>query len=1262
LFLALNFFRAADTDKGDKADKFDAAKLVGTWTYVSAEKNGEKSDQGNLKDAKVTITKDTMTLEGGAGKFVLKYKLDPKKTPVAISMTMTEGVEGATAEGIIEVKGDELKLCYAAAGAAPKQFEAKQGSDHRLVVLKRSKPAAPARPADKPKESPPKESPQAPPGFDARRDNVERGKVETVEYDSKSVGAKRKMVVYTPPGFSKDARYPVLYLLHGAGDDETGWTRKGSAAAILDNLSADKKLVPMIVVMPNGFARAPGAKPAGKPAGAAVAAFENDLLKDIIPYIESHYPVKGDSAHRALAGLSMGAAQSLNIGLRHLDKFAWVGAFSGANFRGRQSALVPDPDAARTQLRMLWLSCGDQDRIGTQVKELHTFLDEKKVPHIYHIDSGGHTWPVWKNDLYLVAQRLFRDGPVPPPPPGEKGKVEGKPKTPSATPAEALKVMKDFKAELLYSVPKEVQGSWVNLCVDPKGRLIVSDQYGPLYRITPPPVGGPASQTVVEALDLTLGGAHGLLWAFDSLYVMVNEAPTINKTRLKRGLHRVRSRDGGDTFEQPEFLHDVPGQGEHGSHAILLAPDGKSLYIVCGNQTRLINPLAGSHVPRLWGEDHLLPRMPDGNGFMAGVLGPGGCIYKVSPDGKDWELISTGYRNPFDIAFNRHGDLFTYDADMEWDMNTPWYRPTRVCLAASGSEFGWRNGAGKWPAYYPDSLPAVHDIGPGSPTGVTFGYGARFPAKYQESLFMCDWSYGKLYALHLTPDGAAYKGELEEFLNGSPLPLTDVVVNPRDGALYFTIGGRRTQSGLYRVTYVGKEPTVPSDGGTPPGPLHALRRQLEAFHGHPDPKAVETAWPYLGHEDRYVRFAARVAVEHQDPKTWQERALKETDPARAINALLALVRATGEDPFHHPRKPADPVPGAALKGPILDALGRINWDKLTYSQKLDLLRVYAVLFNRMGWPERAARARVIQRFEPLFPAQGRELNAMLCELLVYLEAPGVAAKALHLMADAPTQEEQMEYAKSLRALETGWTPAQRKEYFSWYPRAAHYKGGASFRGFLRIMKTDAVATLTAKEKEELKPILDTNLAPAAVVAKPRPFVKKWTVAELAPVVEKNLTRRDFDRGRKLFGEAKCFACHRFDNEGGSTGPDLTVASGRFNVRDLLESIIEPSKEISDQYAAVILTTTDGKVVTGRIVNYHGDNMVVMTDMLDPNGLVNVNQKKVESVEKSKVSMMPEALLDTFKEDEVFDLVAYLLSRGDRNHPMFKGGKAAGPGK
>jgi putative heme-binding domain-containing protein len=841
------------------------------------------------------------------------------------------------------------------------------------------------------------------------------------------------------------------------------------------------------------------------------------------------------------------------------------------------------------------------------------------------------------------------------PPKAPLPKTDVKPKAPPpklreppATPADRIKVAKDFKVELLYSVPKDAQGSWVNMCVDPRGRLIVSDQYGPLYRVTPPPFGGRAEDTKVEPIPLPIGEAHGLLWAFDSLYVVVNKG-----AKYESGLYRIKADKNGDHFQEAKLLRKINGGGEHGPHAVVLSPDGKSLYVICGNATRMMEP-STSRVPRAWGEDHLLPRMPDGRGFMRDVLGPGGCVYRVDPDGRDWELISTGYRNPFDMAFNRNGDLFTYDADMEWDFNTPWYRPTRVCLAVSGSEFGWRNGAGKWPPYYPDSWPAILDIGPGSPTGMTFGYGARFPAKYQEALFMCDWSYGKLYAVHLTPAYSAYTAQAEEFLNGSPLPLTDIVVNPKDGAMYFVIGGRRTKSGLYRVTYIGKETTAPSKSDDRGAEFRAIRRRLEAFHGGHDPRAVAVAWPYLNHVDRYIRSAARVAIEHQDPKTWQDRALTETDPASALQALLALVRVTSTDPFH--RKPNSPPLNERLKGKLLEALDRISWQQLSDDQRLDLLRIYGVLFVRMGGPAPDVRLRAIARFDPCYPSRNRLLNAELCQLLVFLEAPGVAAKSLKLMAEAPTQEEQMEYAKSLRMLKTGWSPEQRREYFSWFLKAAHYKGGASFTGFMTNIKNDAVANLSPEDKLALKPILEAKPDPKApaLVAKPRPFVKKWTLTELVPLVEKGLnSRRDFDRGRTLFGAASCFSCHRFANEGGAHGPDLTAASGRFSVPDLLESIIEPSKEISDQYVAVVITTTDGRIVTGRIVNLHGDTISLMTNMLDPDHLTNLDRKRVETMTNSKVSMMPEGLLDTFHEDEILDLVAYLLSRGDRNRKWFK---------
>jgi len=815
----------------------------------------------------------------------------------------------------------------------------------------------------------------------------------------------------------------------------------------------------------------------------------------------------------------------------------------------------------------------------------------------------------------------------------------------TATPADKLKVKQGFVAELLYSVPKDKQGSWVNLCVDGKGRLIVSDQHGSLYRVSP---GKGAADTKVEPIPAEIGEAQGLLWAFDSLYVVVNRGK-----QFASGLYKVTDSNNDDLLDKVELLKPITGgAGEHGPHAVLLTPGGKSLVVVCGNQTKLME-YDTTKVPPHWGEDHLLPRMPDGRGFMAGVLGPGGTIYKVSPDGKNWEVICTGFRNQFDAAFNKLGDLFTYDADMEWDVNTPWYRPTRVCQVLSGVDFGWRNGAGKWPAHYPDSMGAVVNVGPGSPTGVCFGYGAKFPAKYQDALFICDWSYGKLYATHMKADGGSYTGELEEFVSGSPLPLTDVIVHPGDGSLYFTVGGRRTQSGLYRVRYVGNESTAPS-----PAPAttesRAKRVALEKFHGRKDPAAIEAAWQHLGDKDRAIRSAARIALEHQDAASWTDKALAEPDTDKALGALLALARVSATDPAH--RKPGAPEPDAKAKGAILKALDRLQakWDSLTEQQQADLLRIYAIVFVRMGGPDDAGRATLASAFEPRFPTGRKLVDGDLAQLLVFLQAPNAARRIVPLLASAPTQEEQMDLAKSLRMLKTGWTPELRDAQVNWLVKARGYRGGNSFGGFLDNIQRDTVSTFSDAEKAKYASKLEKREVAAAPPAPPRPMVKKYAMADLEGKLAQGLAGgRNFERGRVLFGQTTCFSCHRYGNEGGAQGPDLTGVAGRFSPRDLLESIIDPSKTVSDQYQAVVIETDDGKLVTGRIVNLNGDNMMVMTNMMEPNNLTGINRRKVESVTPAKNSMMPAGLIDSLKEDEIMDLLAYLLSRGDAKSPMFK---------
>ena len=742
-----------------------------------------------------------------------------------------------------------------------------------------------------------------------------------------------------------------------------------------------------------------------------------------------------------------------------------------------------------------------------------------------------------------------------------------------------------------------------------------------------------------------------MVWSNGALYVGVNDY----ERKMPSGLYRISDSNGDDQLDKVETLREVQSKSDHGVHALVPTPDGEAFYLITGNNTIPPQLAPTSQVAQIWGEDHLLPSMPDGRGHNRGVLAPGGIVYRVSADGKKFEAYASGFRNIFDAAVNTDGELFTYDADMEYDFNTPWYRPTRICHVVSGAEFGWRNGAGKRMPFFADNLPPTLDIGPGSPTGVTFGYGAKFPAKYQNALYALDWSWGKLYAVHLEPDGASYKATKEEFLTGAPLPITDAIIHPGDGAMYFTIGGRRVQSGLYRVTYVGDEPTTAAVNPPSKSAARELRHELEAFHGSDDPRAINAAWPHLSHKDRFVRFAARTALEHQPIDRWSEKALREPDPAKQAVALLALARAAGVCPQHRTKDSA-PV-NTQLRDNMLQSIVAIDASRMTEDQQQTLVRAIQIILNRFGTPDERLVKQLIQRLDPLFPSQSAESNWLLCETLAFLQSPTVAAKTMELIAGAPTQEEQTQYARSIRMLKAGWTPELREAYFEWFLKAANYKGGASFAKFIQFIRDDAVASLTPDDKTTMAELLARkpkvksaleNLGEVFVGRTPT----EWTLEELSAAAKGGLQERDFQTGQKMFAAAGCYACHRFGTQGGMTGPDLTSAGKRYSPHDLIDQVINPSKVINDQFSAVKVLTLDGAVHTGVVVNLNGDSMTLNTDLTDPNKRVGIDRKEIDLMEVSKVSAMPTGLFNPMTREEVLDLLAYLLSGGDADHPFF----------
>ena len=883
----------------------------------------------------------------------------------------------------------------------------------------------------------------------------------------------------------------------------------------------------------------------------------------------------------------------------------------------------------------------------------------------------------------------------------------------------ALTVLPGFKAELArLAGPGE--GTWACLGVDDRGRLVISPEEPalPWLRVT---VSGEGRVGTVESVAVPVGQAQGWCYGLGSLFV-VGHGPS------GAGLYRLTDANHNDQFEAEEvrLLEKFPPEPDGAWHAVAVGPD-QTLHVLGNCRTPVPDVLSTDSPYRNYAEDSLLPGQRDWQQFGDSVVvagdatepprprrlaadgqpgsgsAPGGWVARADPAGQRWELLAGGLGHANGLDFNAEGEWFTCESATERDLGLPWWRPARVLHGVSGGEYGWRAGTGKWPNWSPDSLRPAVQLGLGLTAGVKFGAKSAFPGEYQSALFVLDWRYGRILAVHLRGQGATYAGSAETLLRGPGLHPTDLAFGP-DGAMYFITGGGGAQSALYRVSSLRQtteaaathEPRPltaslsPSGGegarragegdsrqsaGSTRGPdgseaatsagsapaARALRRSLETCHGQQDPGPVDFAWPHLGSDDGWICYAARVAVESEPVASWQERALAETNVTAAVTALLALARVGSRD----------------LQPALVRALNRLGAGQLTEAQTLAGLRALEVAFARLGRPAEKLRQEALAAWLPLYPAPSERLNRELCQLLVYLEAPEVVPRTLALLDSAPTLEEQIHYVFHLRALKAGWTLEQRRAYFHWLNRVAaggahpaelrqwfqevgrEYASGTAFAFYLGRTRQDAVAALAAAklpaaELAELMPIITGQATVSAPAAAQRSFVREWKMEDILPALEEVGHGRSYANGRAAFSASQCVTCHRFGNEGGSVGPDLTAVAARLSRREMLASVLKPSETVPEQYRTSTITRKDGEELIGRIVAESEGKLIIVTNALTGQR-TEVQKSDVETITPAKLSPMPQGLADILTKEEILDLLAYLESGGQAAHAAFKAG-------
>ncbi|MFT5522314.1 MAG: putative heme-binding domain-containing protein [Pirellulaceae bacterium] len=764
------------------------------------------------------------------------------------------------------------------------------------------------------------------------------------------------------------------------------------------------------------------------------------------------------------------------------------------------------------------------------------------------------------------------------------------------------------------------EGSWVSLTFDPQGRAIIAREDQGLLRLSLP-------ELKIEVVDDTLKECRGLQFVGNTLYAQANNS---------KAFYRLRDADGDGTFEDIQQLYETPGGVGHGRNDLAVAPQN-SLYAIHGDSVDIPRNLTDLTSPF---REH-----------RRGKSSREGFVLHVDGDGANRQVVTAGLRNPYGIAVNKFGDVFTYDADAEYDMGAPWYRPTRMNHLLTGGDYGWRGVTKSWPSYYPDQpdfAPPTLDIGKGSPTAIAFGSASKFPRRYRDALYILDWAYGRVLAIHMTPRGTSYTCRAETFLKGRPLNVTDIAFGP-GGAMYITTGGRKTKSALYRIRYVG--PNSPSAANTKQAAardIHAEQQRalrLRLVQSLPDPSKTSIAdiWTLQGHADPNIRYLAKCLIERMPVEQWKDMSLTERNVVIAMSGLLALARSN-----------------SASTEAIIARVCSFDIAEQRVELQIEAARIVDLCLQQEGKLAPSQQAALVKLLGPLYPASDIKLNRSLSLLLTQLDSADFVTKTLAAIPTVQSQEERMQLLYALRHHKQGWTSSLREAYFAHLRAMTAFRGGEGMPTFINKIREDAVASLPADLQPTYRSKLksdDSELQTKLVeAASHRPIVRKWTTNDIVQQLRSDQRVPEFASGQAAFRDALCIVCHRIGVDGGVTGPDLTSAGRRFSRDDLLASIVEPSKVVAEQYRGVRVETVNGKVIMGRIASdgdFRETEVRIITDPLAPDKVTVIDKKSIEQFSETSDSPMPTELLNRFSMAEIQDLLAYVQAGGDPKHAVFK---------